>query len=139
MINKQIRIDKPRKDIYKAYLYKIFAGSNLNITDLEIEILDQVKQNFNKWNSERITKNLGISVQSMNNYKSKLVKKKLLTKDPVGEYRLNPEQASWLVLPSNIPTEDQFRLIIDFIVKPNEDIQIQTDNPGNSIEEQPES
>lgn len=139
MINKQIRIDKPRKDIYKAYLYKIFAGSKLNVTDLEIEILDQVKQNFNKWDSEKITKNLGISVQSMNNYKGKLVKKKLLTQDAVGDYRLNPEQSSWLMLHSNIPTEDQFRLIIDFIVKPNEEIEVQGDNPGNSIETQPES
>lgn len=137
MINKQIRINKPRSEVYKMYLHKIFAGSNTNMTDLEIDILDQVKQNFNKFNSERITKNLKISTQNLNNYKGKLVKKKLLWKDPVTEeYKLNPEYASWLSLPSNIPDEYQFRLIIDIVVNPIDEEVTQEDNTGNILEEQ---
>lgn len=139
MINKQIRINKPRSEVYKTYLYKIFAGGSVNITDLEIEILNQVKQNFNKFNSERITKNLNISIQNLNNYKGKLVKKKLLTKDPVGEYILNPEFHSWLYLPSNIPDENQFRLIIDIVIPNEENISLQQDNTGNSSTSSEES
>lgn len=139
MINKQIRINKPRSEVYKTYLYKIFAGGSVNITDLEIEILNQVKQNFNKFNSERITKNLNISIQNLNNYKGKLVKKKLLTKDPVGEYILNPEFHSWLYLQSNTPGENQFRLIIDIVIPNEENISLQEDNSGNSTTNPEES
>jgi predicted transcriptional regulator len=138
MINRQIRIDKPRKDIYIAYLQKIFAGAAIKISKLEILLLNEMKQNNRKWDSSRIRKNLKIPVQSMNNYKGKLVKKKLIVKDAVGEYVLNPEQYPWLLLPSNMLAETEFRLIIDFIVKPNEDIRVQEDNTGNSIEEQPD-
>lgn len=138
MINRQIRIDKPRSEVYKTYLQKIFAGSSISMTDLEIQILNEVKQNFNKFNSERITKNLQISVQNLNNYKGKLVKKKLLVKNPVGEYILNPEFHSWLYLQSNTPGENLFRLIIDIVIPANEEnIPVQEDNTGNSTEEQP--
>lgn len=136
MVNKQIFPRYTRKELYKAYLKKIFAGASIKLSDLEIDILDAMKQNNYKWDSQKFTKSLNISIQHLNNYKSKLIKKGLIVKNDVQEYITNPVHGSWIYLSSNDKNETVYRLIIDLIVIEDQDVrQVQPDHSESSLEE----
>jgi hypothetical protein len=90
MINKEWVFTKPKDEIFKCFLKTTFANSSTKLTDLEINILDQVKKNRLGFDSKAISQVLDISIQSLNNYKSKLVKKRLLVKAVDQKYYVNP-------------------------------------------------
>ena len=90
MINKGVEFTKPKNEAFKCLIRTIFANSDIHLTDLEVNILDQVKKNRKGFESRVISKNLDISTQSLNNYKSKLVKKHLLVKATDDRYYINP-------------------------------------------------
>jgi len=79
-----------RKDFFKVYLAKLFAGSKLNLTHRDLELLALTKLNMNKFDAAKFAKMLNASSPNINNYKSKLIKCGCLIKTSDG-YGLNPE------------------------------------------------
>lgn len=129
MINRQIFPRVKRENLYKDYLKKIFAGASINITNLEIDILNCMKQNHYRWDSRKFTQELNISLQHLNNYKSNLIKKGLIVKNEASDnYITNPVHASWLYLPSNDKNESVYRLIIDFVVQDEDQRNTEREN-----------
>lgn len=91
MITGEYHYTKPSSEVFKSYIRTLFANSAIHLTDLEVDILDQVKKSRTGFSSKNISTNLNISVQSLNNYKSKLVKKNLLIKATDDRYYVNPK------------------------------------------------
>lgn len=90
-LNKNIVIRTKLENVYKIYIAKLFRGSSVHLSELELNILNSVRNNVYKWDSLKIAKILNISLPQVNNYKGKLKRKKLIIKLDSGEYIMNPD------------------------------------------------
>ena len=86
---KMVTVEVDRKDAYKLFLEKLFAGSKLNLTKRDYDILALTKLNMNRFDSVKIAKLLNISSANLNNYKADLIKNKCLVKTNNGYYAVN--------------------------------------------------
>lgn len=66
--------DIPRKEFFRVYLSKLFAGSNTPLTDRDLDLLVLTKLNMNKFDTPKFARMLNMSQPNINNYKSKLYK-----------------------------------------------------------------
>lgn len=91
MLEKVITYERPQNEVFRSFLKSIFANSTIKLSEQELDIMDEVKR-IVRFDADKIAKKLNISINNLNNYKSKLVKKQLLIKSTMDpHYYVNPK------------------------------------------------